>query len=133
MTPEQQLEQAVVQLYSAAGGVVISFAQGYRPQPGGTRQTPGISDLEIWWPHRRALSKHETKTEEGLGEHLRLVARPATLVPKSLANDWRRAQAQARYRGLCQQCGIPYGIGGLQAAAAVIRQVTGRAVAPVGW
>lgn len=45
--PETELSAAICSFLRAAGYSVYSLEQGYRKEPGGTRQTPGIADLYI--------------------------------------------------------------------------------------
>lgn len=121
--PEAALELQVRSLFTIVGGVVKVFSQGYRPDPGGTRQTPGIADLEIFFPQVRKFAKFETKTLEGLREHFKLLLLPLHQVRSSQLKHWKRAQAQAEYRALCMRTGIPYGIGGIAEAKTLLMDV----------
>lgn len=118
--PEAQLERRVIAVYEAAGFKVYRLSQGYRPEPGGTRQTPGIADLECWHPGRGILLKHEVKTPKGEQEHQRMLrAKVGELTPAKLRR-LKRAQCQAAYADLCHRCHIPYARGGVDAAIALL-------------
>ena len=55
--PEEAEQRAGLQLLTLAGFQCYTLSQGFRPQPGGTRQTVGLSDVfalhpavgGIWW------------------------------------------------------------------------------------
>lgn len=113
---EATLQRQLKQLFTTAGGHVYDRSQGYRKEPGGTRMTAGLADLELHFPRIRTLAVFEVKTEAGLAEHARLLQLPRERVAKSALRDWKRAQAQATYRRLCQLTDTPYGIGGFPAA-----------------
>lgn len=117
---EAAIERQVIATYQAAGFVVYRLSQGFRKEPGGTRQTPGLADLECWHPGRRLLVKHETKTPAGEREMQRLLARKLISIPPKQMRKWQRAQAQQRYAELCRAAGIPYARGGVSAALALL-------------
>lgn len=113
---EAALELQVSALFTAAGGAVYKCSQGYRKERGGTRMTPGLADLEIFFPAIGRLAKFEVKTTEGLRDHERLIELTLNEIPKSKARDWQRAHAQASYRRRCEATATPYGIGGMHEA-----------------
>jgi len=134
-TPEETLERDLIRLLESLGVVVVKFSQGARGRwdpnairkdgtagkfigdRGGTRQTRGPSDLELWVQQgeRLTLCKFEVKTPAGLRDHHRFrVMSMQEMVARcpSRKDEWQRAQDQARYGAMCQVAGIPYGIGG---------------------
>ena len=138
--PEDRVQAEVVQLLRLHGGEVMIFAQGFRghfdpvtkrvvPDRGGTRQTPGISDLEVFFPPHVArldsilalygfLGKFEVKTPDGMKLHDRMIAARWQDVPKSRLKDWVRAHAQQDYENHCRRCNVPYARGGVAEAVA---------------
>ncbi|MGE0347192.1 MAG: hypothetical protein AB7N73_16185 [Gemmatimonadales bacterium] len=118
--PEAAVERQVIAAYRAAGITVYKLSQGFRPEPGGTRQTPGIPDLECWHAGRRLLVKHAVKTPAGEREHQRLLARKLISIPPKQMRRWHRAQAQQQYADLCARVGIPYARGGVSEALALL-------------
>jgi hypothetical protein len=118
---EAVVERHVIATYQAAGFVVYRLSQGFRKEPGGTRQTPGLADLECWHAQRRLLVKHEVKTPAGEREMRRLLGRKLISIPPKQIPKWQRAQAQYRYAELCRAAGIPYARGGVPAAIALLQ------------
>jgi len=47
MKPEAKVQKAIKEAFTRAGFDVYDTSQGYRREPGGTRMTPGLSDLII--------------------------------------------------------------------------------------
>lgn len=134
-TPEESLELQLITLLESLGVLVVKFSQGVRGRwdptakradggtgkfigdRGGTRQTRGPSDLELWVQQgeRLTLCKFEVKTPAGLADHERFRRMPiADMLARcpSRKDEWQRAQEQARYGAMCRVAGIPYGIGG---------------------
>lgn len=140
---EAAVEREVIATYRLHGGEVYVLSQGFRgirqldgsvrSDPRGTRQTPGLADLEVFF-HRTCfrtvpggaswgaglLLKHEVKTHAGMLEHARMIARPIAEVTATLLKKYRRAQAQAAYEAHCHQCGVPYTRGGVPEALALL-------------
>lgn len=137
---EDQVELAIRRTAEAVGIVVMKRSQGFRgvfdpegkradggvgkwvPSRGGTRQTEGLSDLELWIPANPGLACPfvvgfwETKTEQGLRDYERLRQLDRAQMERqcpSRAKDWHRVQGQMRYEALCRLAGAPYGRGGL--------------------
>lgn len=132
--PEDAVQRAVKHLYTLVGAVVYDLSQGYRPDPGGTRQTPGLPDLWGFLPLPPGYPEpptgaairlfwHEVKTEAGIKDHHRLLVIPANLVKRSQARAWARAIAQRQFGELCQARGIPYAIGGVEEAKALLLEI----------
>lgn len=155
--PEEILEAEVIRIAEMLGCEVFTFSQGARGawdpaavrkdgsdklgkfivSRGGTRQTPGPTDLEIWAPLGKSgewqcydcgsesrpltLIKFEVKTPDGLKQLHRLRQLPLQLVAPSVVKDWKRAQAQARYAALCTVSGQLYGVGGVPELLAIFR------------
>lgn len=117
---EATLQRDLKSLFAAAGAAIYDRSQGYRKERGGTRMTPGLADLELHFPRIRRLAMFEVKTEEGLREHARLILLRLDQVPESLQRTWKRAKAQEQYRARCRATDTPYGIGGFQAAWALL-------------
>lgn len=131
-TPEELTERDVRNLFSTTGGRVYKLSQGWRghfvdgtriDDRGGTRQTKGIPDLEVWYPERQLVLKFEVKTASGLRTHNRMLALAPPDVKKSQVRDWRRAQAQHQYAQLCKQCRIPYSMGGVAEATLLLQSL----------
>jgi hypothetical protein len=136
--PEDREQRAVKQVYALVGAIIYDLSQGYRPEPGGTRQTPGLPDLFGFLPTgetarlqvsfqqkspvftHTTLFWHEVKTEAGLKEHHRLLEIPYYQLKKSQVKKWHRAQAQRAFRERCEERSIPYAIGGVDAAKALL-------------
>ena len=47
---EEQISRRIVEFLRMFGGSVYSLEQGYRRERGGTRQTPGTADLQVFFP-----------------------------------------------------------------------------------
>lgn len=88
---ESEVQAAIVQLAKACGAVIYSTSQGYRSAPGGTRCTPGIPDLMLFFPKRSHFLFWETKTRKG-----------------------RRTAAQVRFGRMCGECMTDSGHGDLE-------------------
>lgn len=132
LRPEEIVDRDLRTLWNLIGAEPYKLSQGFRghwdatsskwiPDRGGTRQTPGLSDWEVWVPSRGLMFKWESKTPDGLKLHDRMIATPPAQVPKSRVNDWKRAHAQQRYADLCEKCGIPYGRGGVAEAVVFLK------------
>src|SRR5579859_712823 len=87
---EKDVQKGVVQLFRACGGIVYSTSQGYRKEKGGTRCTPGIPDLWIFFPRNYGTLWWETKRPGG-----------------------RRTSEQVAFATQCKECYMPYGYGGV--------------------
>lgn len=118
---ERDVQRQVMHLLALAGCETFSTSQGFRADPGGTRMTPGLADLLVFLPEHLYLGRTpftvligfiEVKTEEGLKDHQRRLARRE-----------RRAVAQDRFGQLCRARGIPYAIGGVEATWAFLASV----------
>jgi hypothetical protein len=109
---EEDIERGCIALARAAGADVWKTSQGYRDErtaPGGTRMTPGLSDLILFFRHHRLVVFYEVKTPEGLREHEKYAT--------ALGGDRKklsRARAQAHFRACAQSVGgnVRYGMGG---------------------
>lgn len=127
---EGMVEHDVVAFYQLHGGIVYQLSQGFRgvktpdgrvvADRRGTRQTPGIADLEIFFPGPGVLVKHETKTPAGEALHQRMLRRPLADVPASQRRHWIRAHAQHLYEQHCRVCGVAYARGGVPEAKALV-------------
>lgn len=104
---ERDLQRQIVRLFALAGCVVYDTSQGYRPQPGGTRMTPGLPDLLVFLPvvDGTGIGFFEVKTPDGLALHRR-----------GLARGEKRAMHQALFQKRCRERGIPHGLGGMEEA-----------------
>ena len=114
---EVDLERAIIHVYTLAGCVVYRLSQGFRPDAGGTRQTPGLPDLRIFALSVKAYWEHEVKTREGLLEHERWVEASKPRTPSNFKR-WRRAQGQKLYRENAVKVGLISLIGGMDVAEA---------------
>ena len=63
MKPETKLSRAVCRFLRLCNCVVYSTEQGYRPERGGTRCTPGIPDLIVFQPAKARFAFVELKTK----------------------------------------------------------------------
>lgn len=104
---EAEVQAGLVRLFRACGGVVYSTSQGYRKERGGTRMTPGLPDLVVFFPR-------------GTGRLLFFeVKRPGG----------KRSPAQEQFGKLCSELAatggddwdVFYGWGGLEQATALLR------------
>ena len=119
---EADVERAVIAVYASAGYVVYRLSQGFRAEPGGTRQTPGLPDLICLDPRGGPPIAHESKTPHGYRDHQTLAAAPKPPTGGRV-KDWTRAQAQKRWRDLWTAAGLPYAIGGADAARVLVAQL----------
>lgn len=110
---EDREEGAIVHTAAIVGFHAYVLSQGYRPEPGGTRQTPGLPDLYLMHARDPITLWWECKTAETLREHhaLAAFAHPELAWPKWKVKDWRRARAQADFRSRCHAAGGRCGIG----------------------
>lgn len=93
---EKATQRRIVQLFTACGGVVYNLSQGYRKEAGGTRQTPGLPDLYVFFARRYSWDRclwWEVKRPGG-----------------------KRTEQQLRFAAHCAGAGIPYGFGGFDEA-----------------
>lgn len=105
---ERDVQRAVVTFYRATGCTVYSTAQGYRHDRGGTRCTPGIPDLIVFYapPHHltggflASMWYHEVK-------------RPGA----------KQNAAQTHFARVARGCGIDVVVGGVQAAVDRMRKL----------
>lgn len=109
MKPEAAVQQRVRLIYEGAGGVVKNLAQGYRP--GGrrhatTRQAKGIADLLVFLPRRNVALWHEVKALETAQQLALPDAEREALYRK------RQTPEQRAFEELCNQCLVPYILGG---------------------
>ena len=63
--PEAEIQAGIGAMLKAAGFAVYSTSQGYRPEGGGTRTTPGIPDLYAIHPHKGLAIWVEVKAPDG--------------------------------------------------------------------
>lgn len=96
---ERHVQAGIVRLFKACGGVVYSTSQGYRHDPGGTRMTPGLSDLVVFFPRLQRTLFFEVKAPGG-----------------------KRTPAQGVFAETVVHSGSSYGFGGMDAALACMRQ-----------
>lgn len=95
---EAEVQQGLVRLFRACGGVVYSTSQGYRKERGGTRMTPGLSDLICFFPKLSMTLFWEVKRPGG---------------KRTAAQEQFGKDAVAGYSA--------YGWGGLEQATALLR------------
>ncbi len=120
--PEAIEEREVVKVFRMYGGDVKKLSQGFRgaqgadgklhADPRGTRQSPGIPDLEVFFPRAVMFVKWEVKTPDGEKLHQRMLSRRPEEVKGYMVKDYKRAQAQHAYELACRACGVLYGRGG---------------------
>ena len=125
--PETRVEREVIYLMRLHGGKVKKFSQGIRGKrdangkwnsQGGTRQTRGVSDLEVFFPG--VLVKFEVKTPDGEKEHHRMLKLRPEEVTAAKRPKWEKAQAQHEYQMDCFTAGVPYARGGVAEAVALL-------------
>lgn len=100
---ERAVQQRVVAIFAAFGGIVYNLAQGFRPggrRHGTTRQTKGLPDLWIFFPARGRGAWFEVK-------------RPGAEL---------RAE-QETFRVHCAACGIAHGWGGADEAYSLLERL----------
>jgi hypothetical protein len=90
---EKSVQSGIVQLFRSCAGVVYSTSQGFRRDAGGTRMTPGLSDLVVFFPRIRTLLFFECKRR---GETLR--------------------PSQEVFRDHCASCDVAFAWGGVEQA-----------------
>ena len=112
---EAVVQREVIVYLRLKGCTIYSTSQGYRVEPGGTRMTPGIPDLLVWFPDGR-MGWFEVKPHDGQLLYNRLVTKEAKDVNASSLKDWKRVQAQEVFARRCVLGGVPYGRGGLAEA-----------------
>ncbi len=136
---EKELEAQQIRILSLAGFEVKKLSQGFRapnvkcmtcgstfPNPtgrGGTRQSAGLSDLELFHPHLAWFGKVESKTRSGMQERARELRRTLQEVARlkpAARRKWAHAHGQWEYEVLCGKVGIPYYIGGLDVVEALL-------------
>jgi hypothetical protein len=117
--PEDGERARVIGLLTSSGAEVYSLEQGYRAEPGGSRQTPGLPDLWVFWPAAQLAGWFEVKSEKGLKEHRRLAQ---LLQPpgqsQSSRKNWLHVRVQEQFGAQCRQCGVPWAIGTVTEAKA---------------
>jgi hypothetical protein len=110
---ETDVQRAVVGFYRQVGGVVYDLAQGYRPggrRHGTTRQTKGLPDLWVFFPHLGLVLWHEVKAVPRSVPEER---RPDVLTKKQTAE-------QRTFQKHCEEVRMPYVLGGLPEAVRAI-------------
>jgi hypothetical protein len=122
---ESVVQRDVVAYLKLRGCAIYSTSQGYRPEPGGTRMSPGIPDLLVWFPDGR-MGWFEVKSHDGQLLYARMASKQAKDVNASSRNDWRRTQAQAEFAGRCLVGNVPYARGGLAEAQLWMEAENGR-------
>jgi len=115
---EAQVQRKVTAYLDLMGFWVYSTSQGYRPDPGGTRMTPGLPDLVVFLPQRLGVGFFEVKTPAGQKEMDRMLALDPLAVKPSQRKKWQKAHHQHLFGVRCQGAGIPYARGGLTEAIA---------------
>lgn len=103
---EKSVQKAIVTLFRACRGFVYSTSQGYRRDPGGTRMTPGLSDLVVLFP---TIWASEAKRRRVLFWE---VKRPGA----------QRTAEQVLFGERCLLSGVFYGWGDLEAAKTLMRE-----------
>lgn len=86
---EREVQAAVIRFYQTLGCEVVRFAEGRR-----TRITPGWPDLAVFHLTKKAFWVHECKRQGG-----------------------KQSGQQHIVELWCQSCGVPYILGGVQAAS----------------
>lgn len=89
---ERAVQQAVAALYRGVGAVVASTSQ-----PRASRVTAGLPDLIVLLPRGRGVVFHEVKAAGG-----------------------RQRAAQAEFQTACRMADVPYVLGGVAEARAVL-------------
>lgn len=82
---ESQISREIRNFVLLTGGLVWSTEQGYRPERGGTRTTPGYPDLLVFYPDHGVWTFVEVKREKG-----------------------KLNPAQERFRDACLETGAPW-------------------------
>lgn len=135
--PEEAIEIQLRRLFTAVGIDVQKVSQGVRghfdqaagkfvSDRGGTRQTRGQADLELWIPGRDStlvIGKWETKSPQGLKEFEALRGRTLDEIRRnapSRLEAWRHVQEQLLYAARCRLAGVLYGRGGIAEAYAFL-------------
>lgn len=122
MKPEAREELAVRRLFAAAGGITYVLSGNGRPgEEGGTRQTPGLADLWVFFPAIGRAAWFETKSAAGLKEHRRLAQAPLVLTwSRPYRLKWEHAQAQRLFGERCLASGVAWGLGTVAEAQALL-------------
>lgn len=95
---EADVQRAVKALFQQSGCVVYDLSQGYRNDPRGTRQTPGLPDLWCFVPRKKLTFWFEVK-----------------------AHDGRRTDSQIVFGAMCAATSQHYGWGGVEQAKDLLR------------
>lgn len=119
---EDSHQREMVALLGSLGWRVYSLSQGYRKERGGTRQSAGLPDIFCFCPAKRLTLWIEVKPPKEAQRMAKLLARTGP-IPKSYANDLKRARAQAQFRHLCEATGQPYCYGTLPELLVVLRSL----------
>lgn len=129
---ESEVQRLVTIVFRAAGGVVYDLSQGVRGKKepggkwnaqGGTRQTPGLPDLRVFFPRLGICGDFEVKTPEGERLHQKMLSAPAGTIKAYQLKNYQRAMAQDQYEQHCKSCHHPYARGGAAEAAAWLRSL----------
>jgi hypothetical protein len=122
MTPEGAEEQLCDRLFVAAGGIVVKFSQGYRDDPGGTRQTPGIPDRWVFFPKLGKACWFEVKSRKGKQQHYTLLDNksPRFKPTSGRWKAWLHAQRQHQFGVNCRATNIHHGLGSYDDARALL-------------
>jgi hypothetical protein len=124
-TTEQEEERKIDRLFESLGGIVCKLDQGYRKDPGGTRQTPGIPDRWVFFPRRSLSCWFEVKSPKGYRDHRALLA---NLQPKFKSSSarwkkWLHAQRQHRFGEDCTRCNVFHGLGTHEHALTLMKRM----------
>lgn len=95
---ERDVQRSIVTLFKSCGGHIWETSQGYRKDPGGTRMTPGLSDLIVAFPRYRRVLFFEVKRPGG-----------------------KRSAAQVLFANVVTMCDASYGLGGFEDAKALMQ------------